>query len=339
MILVTGGTGLVGSHLLLDLTKSGKKVRAIFRSKESISAVKRVFSYTNSVEETEKLLQQIEWLGADITDIPALDLAFDGIKEVYHCAALVSFDPSMDSRLRKVNIEGTANIANFCIKKNIQKLCFVSSIATLDKSSGESIISETSHWNKEKDHNMYSITKYGAEMEIWRASQEGIPVVIVNPGIIIGAGFWNSGSGEIFKRIAHGLKYFVPKTTGFVGVKDVVKIMQRLMNSPVENEQFIVVSENVSFETVLTQVAEALKQSAPKKKLKPWMVFTGWLLEIFRSPFSSTERKLNRHSSKTLFEDHFYSNKKVISFTGHRFEPIDETIKKTARFFRKDFSE
>lgn len=325
--------------MLLDLTRSGKKVRAIFRSRESLSAVKKVFSYTNSVEKTEELLQQIEWVRADITDIPALDLAFDGIKEVYHCAALISFDPSVDSRLRRVNIEGTANIANFCIKNKIHKLCFVSSIATLDKNSGESIISETSHWNKEKDHNMYSITKYGAEMEIWRASQEGIPVVIVNPGIIIGAGFWTSGSGEIFKRIAHGLKYFIPKTTGFVGVKDVVKIMQLLMNSSIENEQFIIVSENASFENVLSKVAEALEKPAPKKKLKPWMVYIGWLLETFRSPFSTTERKLNGHSSKTLFEDHFYSNKKVISFTGHQFEPIDKAIERTGDFFRKDFSE
>ncbi len=339
MILVTGGTGLVGSHLLLDLTSSGKKVRAIFRSRESISSVKRVFSYTNSKERTEELLQQIEWIQADITDIPSLDKAFDGIKEVYHCAALISFDPSMDSRLRKVNIEGTANLANFCIKNNVHKLCFVSSIATLDKKAGENIISESSHWNKEKDHNMYSITKYGAEMEIWRASQEGIPVVIINPGIIIGAGFWSSGSGEIFKRVANGLKYFIPKTTGFVGVTDVVKIMRLLMESPVENEQFIVVSENASFETVLRKIADALKKPAPKKALKPWMVYTGWLLEVLRSPFSSKERKLNRHSSKMAFEDHFYSNKKIISHTGYRFELIDESIANSGKLFRTDFSE
>lgn len=329
----------MGSHLLLDLTRSGKKVRAIFRSRESLSAVKRIFSYTNSEERTEELLQHIEWVQADITDIPTLDKAFEGIKKVYHCAALISFDPSMDSRLRKVNIEGTANIVNFCIKNNIHKLCFVSSIATLDKKPNENIISETSHWNKEKDHNMYSITKYGAEMEIWRASQEGIPVVIVNPGIIIGAGCWSSGSGEIFKRVANGLKFFIPKTTGFVGVTDVVKTMRLLMESPVQNEQFIVISENVSFETVLKKVAETLKKPAPKKRLQPWMVYIGWLLEGLKSPFSSKERKLNRHSSKTLFEDHIYSNKKVISYTGHQFEPIDQEIEKSGELFVKDFSQ
>ncbi len=339
MILVTGGTGLVGSHLLLDLTRSGKKVRAIYRSKESLTAVKKVFSYTNSEERTEELLRQIEWVKADIIDIPALDKAFKGITRVYHCAALISFDPSMDATLRKVNIEGTANIVNFCIKNDIEKLCFVSSIATLDKKPGENIISETSHWNKENDHNMYSITKYGAEMEVWRASQEGIPVVIINPGIIIGAGYWSSGSGEIFRRIAKGLKYYIPKTTGFVGVTDVVKTMRFLMESPVKNEQFIVISENVSFEKVLTKVAEVLKKPAPKNRLQPWMVYTGWLLEVLKSPFSSKERKLNRYSSKTVFQDHYYSNEKVISQTGHEFEPIEEVIEDSAKLFRIDLSE
>ncbi len=231
---------------------------------------------------------------ADVTDLPALSKAFAGIEYVYHCAAKVSFDSSKDLELRKINIEGTANVVNYCIKNKIKKLCHVSSIATFDLKPGEKEITEASLWNKELDHNMYAITKYGAETEVWRASQEGVPVVIVNPGVIIGPGFWENGSGKIFSKVNSGLNYYFTKTTGFVGVWDVVKVMQQLMNSPVKNEDFIVVSENLSFREIFGMTAKSLGKPAPSKKLKKWMIFTGWLWqEIFRIVFQ--QRKATGH--------------------------------------------
>ena len=311
MILVTGGTGLVGSHLLLDLARTNQKVRAIYRSKDSLETVKKVFSYTYSKEDTEDLFRKIDWLQADITDVPSLEKAFQDIKKVYHCAALVSFDSGKDSLLRKTNIEGTANVVNYCIKNEIEKLCFVSSIATLDKKPGENIISETSHWNKENNHNMYAITKYGAEMEVWRASQEGVPVVIVNPGVILGAGFWTSGSGQIFSRIQKGLNYYVNKVTGFVGVEDVVRVMQQLMDSTIENDQFILVSENRSFRSIFEKVANVLGKPAPSKRLKSWMIYTGWFFQGIKSLFAATATNLTTNSAKTLSEERVDRNEKI----------------------------
>ncbi|MGB7842023.1 MAG: SDR family oxidoreductase [Salinimicrobium sp.] len=336
MILVTGGTGLVGSHLLLDLTRSGEKPRATFRSRESLKGVKKVFSYALSEAEAEKYFSQIDWVSADITEIPSLDRAFSEVTEVYHCAALISFDPAKDSQLRKINIEGTANVVNFCIKNQVKKLCFVSSIATLDKKPGENIISEGSQWNKELNHTMYAITKYGAEMEVWRATQEGIPVIIVNPGVIIGPGYWDTGSGQIFKRVNNGLEYYFPKVTGFVGVEDVVKPMRQLMASEIKNEQFILVSENVSFKSLLMKVAENLQKKAPSKKLKPWMVNLGWIWQEVTGFFFGKERQLNKHSSKSLFEETFYSNEKIKEALDYTFEPVNQVIQGTGEIFKKE---
>ena len=339
MILVTGGTGLVGSHLLLDLARSNQKVRAIYRTKDSLKAVKKVFSYSNSEEEVEMLFSSIEWVKADITDVPSLEPVFKNIKKVYHSAALVSFDSSKDSLLRKANIEGTANVVNFCIKNKIEKLCFVSSIATFDLKPEEKIISESSLWNKEKDHNMYAITKYGAEMEVWRASQEGVPVVLVNPGVIIGAGFWKSGSGKIFSKIQKGLNYYVEKTTGFVGVQDVVKVMQRLMNSPIENDQFIIVSENVSFKTIFEKVAKVLGKTPPSKKLRSWMIYTGWLFQGIRGLFTGNEKNLTLNTAKSFAEKSYYSNEKICDTLDFKFEPIDAVIERTGKRFKQDLIE
>lgn len=328
----------MGSHLLLDLITAGKNVRAIYRTAESLEAVKKVFSYTYSEAEANRLFKQIEWIQADITDVPSLEKAFIDIDFVYHCAAMVTFDTSKDLQLRKVNIEGTANVVNYCIKNKVKKLCHVSSIATFDLKPGKKVISETSYWNKELNHSMYAITKYGAEMEVWRASQEGVPVVIVNPGVILGPGFWDSGSGKIFKKVNSGLDYYFPKTTGFVGVWDVVKLMQILMDSPVKNEEFILVSENLSFKEVFTLTAEALDKPAPSKKLKKWMIFTGWLWQEISGLFSNEEKQLDSRSSKTLFEHTYYSAEKLEAEIDFSFEPVQQVIDRTAKIFRKEHS-
>lgn len=338
MILVTGGTGLVGSHLLLELAEAGKRVRAIHRKNSSFSGVRKVFSYGRSSEEAGRLFEAVEWVEADTNDVPALAPAFEEVDLVYHCAALVSFSPSDYKKLRKINIEGTANVVNLCIEKRVKKLCFVSSIATFDLKLGQKQINEDSIWNKELDHSMYAISKYGAEMEVWRASQEGIPVVIVNPGVIIGPGFWDSGSGVMFKKIWKGLNYSFPKTTGFVGVQDVVKAMRLLMESDSENEQFLLVSENISFKKLLGMVSGSLGKPAPVKELKPWMVFLGWFGQSLLSLFGK-RRELTRDSSRTLFTDTYYDSSKFTSRFNYNFESVEEVTERTGKYFRQEITE
>ena len=186
MILVTGGTGLIGSHLLFKLANENESVKAIYRRKHTIDRVKHVFSYYS--EDYNTIFEQIVWVEADLNDIPALQIAFQGITHVYHCAAFVSFEPNKYHQLRKINIEGTANIVNLSIANSIKKICYVSSIAAIGHHADPNqLISETTEWNPEDDNSVYAITKYGAEMEVWRGTQEGVPAVIVNPGIVLDA--------------------------------------------------------------------------------------------------------------------------------------------------------
>lgn len=335
MILVTGGTGLVGSHLLLELVKTDHKVRAIHREDSTFDAVKNVFSYEHDDKKSRQLFEMIEWVEADLDDIPALTRAFSGIKKVYHCAALVSFNPAHATTLRKVNIEGSANIVNLCIDLKVEKLLYVSSVATMDLSIGEQQISENFTWHPEKDHTEYAITKHGAEIEVWRASQEGVVVVILNPGIILGPGFWNKGTGQIFKKIDRGLNYHFPKTTGFVGVKDVVRAAIQGMTTNVQNEQYIVVSENISFKKVLKETGQALGKKGPQKELKPWMVYIGWIYQSIASIFGG-EKLINRTDNKSLFEHTYYSNEKIKKELKISFTPIKEVIEHTAKLYLRD---
>ena len=147
----------------------------------------------------------------------------DTFLHVYHCAALVSFNPKDYRTMRTINIDGTANLVNLCIENKVEKICFVSSIASIGKSLNNKPITEENEWNPEEKHHGYAITKYGAEMEVWRASQEGLNVVIVNPGVILGVGFWKTGTGKLFTTIKNGFKFYTEGITGFVDVKDVTK--------------------------------------------------------------------------------------------------------------------
>lgn len=333
MILVTGGTGLVGAHLLLKLILKKEKVRAIHRS-ENFEDVKNIFSYYEPKKYLE-LFDQVKWVKADILDIPALADAFRGAEYVYHCAAIVNFDASEAKLMRKINIEGTANVVNLALSFKIKKLCHVSSIATLDKDLGETEITETSNWNPAIHHSGYAISKYGAEMEVWRAMQEGLSAVIVNPGVIIGSGKWNTGSGRVFSKIDKGLNLYLPKQTGFVGVNDVVKTMTKLMDSSIENEQFILVAENLSFQRIFELVAAELDKPIPKRALKPWMIKLAWIYQSFGSLFGN-KKELHKQSAKTLFISETYNNKKIKEELSFEFEPIQNVVAQTADFFKKD---
>ena len=128
MILVTGGTGLVGSHLLYHLCLENEMIRAIYRAKSSLEKVRKVFSFYS---DDATLFNKIEWFQADITEVPAMIPAFINVKKVYHCAAFISFNPKDYIEMRKVNIHGTAIIVNLSIDAKIDKICFVSSIAAV----------------------------------------------------------------------------------------------------------------------------------------------------------------------------------------------------------------
>jgi dihydroflavonol-4-reductase len=334
MILVTGGTGLVGSHLLYQLSLEKDAIKAIHRKNSNLNAVKNVFSYFS--EDYENLFNKIQWVEADITDVAALELAFNNVTEVYHSAALVSFNPKDYNKLRKINIEGTANIVNLSIENSIKKLCFVSSIAAVGKSIHKKPINETNEWDIEKSNYGYAISKYGAEIEVWRASQEGIPVIIVNPGVILGGGFWKNGSGKIFDKIYKGFKYYSEGITGYVSVNDVVKAMQLLMKSEIQNERFILVAENNSFKEVFTQIAANFNKNKPSVKVTKLMSEIGWRVEKIKSFLINKPPLLTQQSSKSIHQKRYFSSKKIKNTLNFEFNPISTTIEEVCKFYMKD---
>ncbi|MFH6964288.1 NAD-dependent epimerase/dehydratase family protein [Flavobacterium plurextorum] len=328
MVLVTGGTGLVGSHLLLHLIENGENVRAIYRTKNNIQKAKSVFE----LYKKEALFEKIEWLEADILDVPSLENAFIDIDYVYHCAALISFDPKDEEALRKINIEGTANMVNFSIALGVKKFCFVSSIAALgDLAPHETYITEETDWNPEKPHSDYAISKYGSEMEVWRAHQEGLDVIIVNPGVILGpipkTKNKQQGSAELYLKVANGLSFYTLGSTGFITVDDVVKISHQLMNSEIKNERFTLIANNIVFKDILDTIAEALKVKKPSIHAKPLFMNFLWMADGIFSTLFFQKRRLTKATAKASYSKNLYSNEKIKTALGTVFTDVHQYVR------------
>ncbi len=333
MILVTGGTGLVGAHLLYKLSLTEPKIRAIYRSEKKIDKARHVFSYFT--KDVDTLFNKIEWVEGDILNVPKLEEAFQDITKVYHSAALVSFDPNDYYKLRKTNIEGTANIVNLCLANQIEKLCYVSSVAVLGKE-GNDIITERTDWNPNADNSVYSITKYGAEMEVWRGTQEGLNAVIVNPGIILGGGFWKLGSGALFRKIYQGMKYYTTGLLGYVDVNDVVDGMILLMNSDISNERFIMVADNWSFKDFSVMVADKLNVIPPKKEAKLWQLQVAWRLDWLNYFFKRKYRKFTKQMASSVQNNCVFNSDKLKNELKFNFTPVEKSITETCELFLKD---
>jgi nucleoside-diphosphate-sugar epimerase len=333
MILVTGGTGLVGSHLLVSLTQQHNKIRAMHRKSSNLEAVKNVFSYYH--DDIDPFYSRIEWVEADIIDVDSLEKAFEEITYVYHVAAIVSFNPKDYWKMRKINIEGTANIVNFSIEHKVKKLCFVSSIAAVDKVAKNGFIDETGDWSVETNNYGYAITKHGAETEVWRGTQEGLDAVIVNPGVILGSGSWGTSSGQIFSKVQDGLRFYTEGTTGYVGVKDVVKSMVLLMESDIKNERYIVVAENLKLKNILFQIAEVFGKKKPSIKVTKIISEIAWRVLSIGKIFG-IQPTLTKQTASSIHNQYYFSNEKIKKAIGIEFEPISKTIQESCEDYKTD---
>ncbi|MAU63274.1 MAG: NAD-dependent epimerase [Flavobacteriaceae bacterium] len=333
MILVTGGTGLVGCNLLYFLISNNKKVIALKRSSSNIENVKKVFlSYSKN---DLKLFNRINWIDGDINDLESLSNAFKNVSEVYHCAAFISFDKNDLKSMQKINVEGTANVINCAIDYKIKKLCYVSTIAAIGLSTSK-FTDENTEWIDNK--NPYSKTKKNAEMEVWRGISEGLNAVIVNPGVIVGSGFWKRGSGAFFTQISRGMNYYPVGKTGFICVKDVVKIMYELMDKNIFSERFILVAENWTFKKFFIKVSNSLNINPPKKKAGKILMEIALVYDFIISKIKGKRRRLNRASIESSNSSANYSNSKISSKLNYKFKKIEKSIEETCQIFKNQFN-
>ncbi|PSL49360.1 nucleoside-diphosphate-sugar epimerase [Chitinophaga niastensis] len=325
MILVTGGTGFLGSYLIRSLVAAGKPVRALYRKQPS--------------PRLQDISDKIEWVPGDILDVCALEDAMVGITQVYHCAAVVSFQSGDKSSLLKVNAEGTANVVNMALDAGVKKLLHVSSVAAIGRAKENRPVNEDCEWEESKNNSQYSISKFQGEMEVWRGIAEGLDAVIVNPSIILGAGFWEEGSGTLLKNAWKEFPFYTQGVTGFVDVQDVIKAMIQLMDSDISGERFILSAGNWGYHQLFTEMAHALGKKPPHIAAKPWMAEAVWRMEKVKGLFTGRHPLITKETARSAQLKVYYENNKLLSaLPGFGFRPLEDTIKEISAAFLKERS-
>jgi nucleoside-diphosphate-sugar epimerase len=315
MIFVTGAIGLVGSHLIQSLLAKGKKVRALYRQAVPVFAGS----------------EQCEWIKGDILDPIGLTAALEGVEYVYHCAAIVSFAPSAAATMLHSNVEGTANVVNACLVQNVKKLIFVSSVAALGRIRENEAINESMHWTPATSNSVYGQSKYLAELEVWRAMEEGLPMAIVNPVIILGAGDWNNGSSGIFKSAYNEFPWYTGGMSGFVDVLDVVDAMQILMESDITGQRYVLSAENVPYRTIFNTIAAAFNKRPPSKRVTPLLANIVWRLEAIKGMITGKAPLLTKETAATAQATVRFDNQKFLNaFPSFQYRKVEDTIKRVA---------
>ncbi len=326
MVFVTGGTGLVGSHIIFDLLKQGQPIRALYRTSFFNERLAHLLALYNL---TESAWNNIEWVKGDLSNPLLLEDYLDGVTTVYHCAAMVSFDPADKYTLFDVNIDGTAHLVNACLAAGVSKLAYVSSTAAIGKGTGKVTVTEQTPWTENKATSGYSLSKHYAEREVWRGMEEGLDVVMVNPSVIIGPGDWNKSSAKLIQTVANGLTYYTTGSNAFVDVRDVSKILIDLVNTGVSGERFLVVSENAPYRTVINQIASSLGVKPPHQKVSPWLTELVWRLEWMRSKLTGKKPFITKETAASARQDVTYSNQKITDL-GYSFIPVSQSVADTA---------
>jgi len=323
MILLTGSTGLLGSHLLSMLNDSGQMVRALVRRYPNPDAIKALgLRYPHLVE----------WVIGDVLDVVSVARAMKGVRRVFHCAAFVSFRSEDRARILNVNVKGTTNMVNLALDEGVDYFVHVSSIAALGSKVGQYMTDEGEPWDDVPKGSVYGQSKYLSEREVWRGIGEGLPAVIVNPSVILGPGDWTKGSSALFKSVWEGLKYFTLGINGYVDVRDVAKAMLFLNNKEIIGERFVLNGSNLDYKTLFEMIAKALKCPPPVRYVTSFEGEIAWRLYALKSLFSKSAPLVTKETARAAQRIYRYSSEKIERL-GFNFTPIEITIEDTAQRF------
>ncbi len=317
MVLVTGGTGFLGSYIIKQLVEKGYNVRALRRSNKLPFWI------------AKEILEKVEWVEGDVLDVIALENAMNGVDTIIHSAAIVSFATKDRKEMYQVNVEGTANVVNIALEKNVRRLVHISSVAALGRTANGGHVNEEKKWEESKVNTHYAKSKFKAELQVWRGISEGLEAVILNPSTILGYGDWHSSSCAIFKSVHDGFNWYTPGINGFVDVEDVAKAAIVLMESTINEQRFIVNGDSWTFKKLQDTIADGFSKKRPARKTTPFLLGVAWRMEKLKSLFTRKKPLLTKESARVAQSQTWFENDKILkALQGFSFTPLEETIKK-----------
>ncbi|MFT4568741.1 MAG: dihydroflavonol-4-reductase [Saprospiraceae bacterium] len=319
-ILITGGTGLVGSYLLRTLVLAGySRLTALHRKSSNFDLIE------------EEVRKQIKWVACDLSDDSSLAQLLSNVNIVIHCAGMISFWPREYELMHEVNFLATKRLATESVKQGVRLFIHFSSVEALGRRTFKGFINEDSTFNEDDAFSKYAISKNKGENAV-RSS--GLDYVILYPGFILGGGQWTNGPLQIFREIYKGLKFYPKGGVGVVDVRDVAAIIERILqNDSIKNEGYILISENITHKSLFEKIAKALNLAAPSIGLSDTLARFVIAIESIKSRFTNSKPLLNKEMYKIASYQLQYSNQKIIDETQFEFREVNNTIADTSKCF------
>ena len=320
-VLVTGGTGFLGSYILRALLSKGyNHIRAIRRPSSRMGLV-------------ADIQDRINWIEADLFDFDLLADAMTDVDVVIHSAAIISFVPGQFNAMYKVNVEGTAHMVNAALEKNVKQFLHVSSVAALGRSLDKQFINEESEFEHTKLDTGYGLTKHLAEMEVWRAGSEGLPVTMINPSMIMGAGYWDTGTAKLVDTVFRNLKYYPLGQTGFVDVRDVADMSILMLEQQLMKRRMLCCGANFKIREMIEIISKALDKKPPAIALSPILCGIAWRLEWLRSKLAGTEPLITKETLSTSAHNFSFDNSKSVDQLGFVYRDLRRTMDETCTLY------
>lgn len=322
--LITGCNGLVGSHIARLILQQGGVVRAIKRANSDLSLL-------------ADIKDQIEWQETDILDILGLDKAVEGVDYVIHAAAMISFSPAQKNKMRKVNVEGTANLVDACLSHKIKKLCYISSVGAIGRPLKKKQLDESQKWEDSPLNSQYGFTKYLGEQEVFRGHAEGLDVVVVNPSIILGAGDWEKSSTQLFKYVWEEKKYYPRGDINYVDVRDVAQAVYQLIDSDKSGERYILCAGTTSYVRFFNKIATVFNKIVPYKLVSPLMGEIAWRGAKLKAWLTGSEPLLTKETVHSSAVKISFSGQKITQEIGFQYRDLDDSIFWICAYFKEKY--
>ncbi|MBL7931430.1 MAG: NAD-dependent epimerase/dehydratase family protein [Bacteroidia bacterium] len=334
MNLVTGATGIVGSHVALALLQQGREVVATHQAGSDLNKTKTLFSFYSS--EALDLFNRIKWIEVDIRDVYGIEAALQGIDYVYHCAGFVSFDKKDRQKLFDINEKGTRNIVDACLHKSVKALCHVSSVATINNLDYTSDLTEEVFWKTSGRESDYALSKYNAEREVWRGIEEGLNATIVNPGVVLSPGFWNQSSSQFFDICYKGNKFYTNGMAAYIAATDVARTMIFLIDAENFGERYILVENSYTYHNILSTIQSKFGKPEPAINASAQLLKFAGFFEKMASFFSNRPVKLNKAVINAALNKQIFSNRKIKKLIDFDFRPTHTVIEQICDQYLRD---
>jgi len=267
MILVTGASGCLGSHIVRALLARGERVAVLVLANDPAPALAQVSD-------------RVAWRVADLLDPASLERALDGVEQIYHAAGLALPYESARARMFAVNVQGTVNLLHAARRAGVRRVLHVSSIAAVGYPAGEA--DEHMAYNGSAFKLAYMHSKREAEDRVRQFCREGMDIVIACPSAVIAPHCdvlhgWGKVMLDLRQR---RLPFIPPGGIAVIGAEDLVQGLLAIMDKGQRGERYILSSLNVSYRELFTGMGRALGVSEPR--WQPAGATLKWIVALLR---------------------------------------------------------